>query len=233
MHFLYLSVIALFPNLVDNLEHAASFTIATGCLLYFLASIARSRGKFAEVRLVGKWGGWPTTILLRYQDQTIDKATKARYHKELSSLCGGLQFPSTASEEAGDPQRADELYRSAIKKLIELRRGPQYSLIHAENVSYGFRRNLFGLKPAATVIIMAVSFLTAGGWFLVTPTPYNLNLIVQSALAYPHLPLLLLVDIGYAVLWAWAIQESFVFQAGKEYAEALLRTLDQRGEAKK
>ena len=225
------SAIALFPDVTNSIVHASVFTLVAGCLLYFLTSVARSKGKFAEAKLIAKWGAWPTTLLLRHRDQTVDKITKARHHKTLSSLCGGLHFPSEVEEDQS-PEQADEVYRSATKRLLEQRRGAQYGMIHAENASYGFRRNLFGLKPAAIVISMVVSILTTIGWFLVTPAPYTFHLIIQASLAYPHLPLLVLVDVGYVALWVWVVRESFVFQAGKEYAIALLRTLDQQSETK-
>ena len=38
--------------------------------------------------------------------------------------------------------------------------------------------------------------------------------------------MLLAFDVGYILLWAAMINESFVRQAGREYAEALFRTLD-------
>jgi len=37
---------------------------------------------------------------------------------------------------------------------------------------------------------------------------------------------LLAFDVGYFLLWAAMINESFVQQAGREYAEALFRTLE-------
>ncbi len=219
------SAVVLYPSLISGFSQSTAFLVAVASLLYFLASIARSRGKFAEIKLLKKWGAWPTTLLLRHRDKTIDKPTKARYHRALSKLCNGLKFPSER-EEKNAPQEADDIYRSATKKLIEQRRGPQYALIHAENASYGFRRNLYGLKPVGICLTVLAAVLTAGGWWLVMPTPIDWPLIAKSIIAYPHLPLLVVLDIGYLALWLWAIRERFVFQAAQEYAEALLRTLD-------
>ena len=219
------SAIALFPGIVDSVSHSAMFAISAACLLYFLTSITRSRGKLAEVKLLKRWGGWPTTNLLRHRDPVIDPITKARYHAALADLCGGLSMP-TPAEEAADPNRADDIYRSATKKLIEKRRGPEFGLIHGENASYGFRRNLYGLKPVALVETALAVFFTGAAWWLITPQPYTRLSVAQSVINYPHLPLLIGVDIAYALVWLWAVNAAFVLQSGKEYGEALLRSLD-------
>jgi hypothetical protein len=219
------SGIVLYPSLLSRPASSTGFLVAVGSSLYFLASVARSRGKFAEAKLLKKWGGWPTTLFLRHRDPTIDKITKARYHTALSKLCDGLAFP-LAEEEARAPVDADEVYRSATKKLIELRRGKQYELIHAENASYGFRRNLYGLKPVAVAFALLAAVVTAGAWWVVVPTPLDWSAVIKSVIDYPHLPLLIMADLGYIALWLWAIGEPFVYQAAREYAEALLRTLD-------
>lgn len=219
------SAVALFPSIIDSASHSAAFAIAAACLLYFLTTLTRSLGKRAETQLLDRWGGWPTTILLRHSDGTIDPVTKARYHHALQTLCGGIKMPSL-EDEARDPKCADNIYRSAIRKLIEQRRGPEFRLLHGENASYGFRRNLFGLKPVAITETFILSTLTAGGWWLMTPQPYTRLIIAQSVINYPHFPVLLGLNLGYLLLWLWAVTATFVFQAGREYGEALLRTLD-------
>jgi hypothetical protein len=218
------SAVALFPSIIENTSRGAAFVTAAAAVLYFLTSIARSLGKRAEIKLLRRWGGWPTTILLRHQDSGIDRVTKERYHRALERM-SGLKL-ATPEEEQRDLVQADDLYRSATRKLIEQRRDPKYHLIHGENASYGFRRNLYGLKPVAIVETLIVIFATALGWWLITPQPYTLPVVIQTTINYPHFLLLLLLDLSYFLLWIWAVTPNFVYQAGREYGEALLRTLD-------
>ena|SRR5579872_6782541 len=218
------SGVALFPTLLDGWAHSATFAVMSACLLYFVASVARFRGKIVETHLVQKWGGWHTTILLRHSDNTIDPITKARYHRVLSGMCG-VPMPSL-SEESAQPSQSDDIYRSATKKLIELRRSPEFDLIHNENASYGFRRNLLGVKPIALSIILVAVFLTAFALWLVTPQPYTRLVIANSVVHYPYLPLLIAADTGYLFLWLTIVREKFVSHAATEYAVALLRSLD-------
>lgn len=212
------------PKLVENIPDGLSTLVVVAAVTYLLASLARSRGKATEARLLTKWGGWPSTQLLRHRDGGIDSVTKARYHAALSDLCPDLRFP-TINEERLDPRRADDIYRSATKRLIEARRDPQYILLHHENAAYGFRRNLRGLKPIAILVAVVAVAVTAGNWLALTPA-WSLASLVYTAGEYPQLPWLCLFDVSCCVLVVLVVDDNFVAQAAREYAEALLRTLD-------
>jgi hypothetical protein len=219
------SAIVVFPSLVANIPRSTAAAFGLSCLAYFLASLARSRGKMIEERLLANWGGWPTTVMLRHRDNRIDPVTKARYHAALAALCPDLMMPS-AADEWSTPSAADDTYRSATKRLIEMRRGPEYPMLHRENASYGFRRNMLGLKPIAIAVAAMAALVTALGWWTVVWPAPTWESVRASVVTYPYLPVLLAFDVGYFLLWAAMINESFVRQAGREYAEALFRTLD-------
>jgi hypothetical protein len=220
------SAFILFPKLVSDLRSGFSSVLAIGCLLYLLASLARSRGKKAETRLLEAWGAFPTTIILRHREGTIDPITKERYHKALTALQGIGQLP-TAAEEKADPGRADHIYRSATKRLIELRRGAKYQMLEDENASYGFRRNLFGLRLTASSISLMAAIVTAVVWWSLLVKPIDLATVENSISTYPYLPVLIVTDIVYGLLVAWFVDREFVRQAAFEYASALLRTLEE------
>jgi hypothetical protein len=209
---------------IPDLRSGAIALLVVGCLLYFFASLARSRGKILEETLIKKWGAWPTTLFLRHRDEHFDKVTKARYHAALAKLCK-LPFPS-AADELRDPRGADDIYRSATKKLIEARRAPQYKMLHDENASYGFRRNLLGLKSIALVIGALAAVATGLSWRLNLPPSATVSAVFAAFKAAPLLGLLFVIDVGYVVLIAMFVREIFVFQAANEYTDALFRTLD-------
>jgi hypothetical protein len=50
------SAIVVFPSLVSNIPRGAAAVFAFSCLAYFLASLARSRGKKIEEQLLSMWG---------------------------------------------------------------------------------------------------------------------------------------------------------------------------------
>jgi hypothetical protein len=219
------SAIVVAPDLFSSLGKGTASVLALSCILYFLSSVARSRGKLAEVKLTKIWGGWPSTIVLRHRDATFDVFTKERYHKALNRVCPDSLMPSVA-EENSDPQRADAIYRSATKRLIEARRDAKYKLLHGENASYGFRRNMLGLKPVAITIAVLASVLTLAGWAIMQGLPSDHVALLQSVRTYPRYPLLLTADLGYLVIWAAFVNSTFVRQASDEYSIALFRTLE-------
>jgi len=219
------SAIVVFPSLISNIPRSTAAVFGLSCLAYFLASLARFRGKTIEACLLSKWGAWPTTIMLRHRDSCIDPVTKARYHAALAALCRDLTMPSVADEQNA-PSSADDIYRSATKRLIEMRRGPEYAMLQRENVSYGFRRNMLGLKPIALALAAIAVLVTALGWLTILWPAPTWPSILASIATYPYLPVLLAFNVGYFLLWAAMITERFVQQAAYEYAEALFRTLD-------
>ncbi len=221
------TVAAFDPSLIiGSLSHVLSSIILFSGALTLLSNLARWRGKIKERTLIEKWGGWPSTSLLRHRDVTIESFTKARYHRKLENICEGLQMP-TEEEEGVNPSEADERYRSATRRLIEKRREKEYHLVHAENAQYGFRRNLLGLKSTALTILCLVTLFTGLALVYGTRTPISSweSFYVDFHEREP-LYLLLLGNILAMIVWIWAIRPSFVKQASEEYAVALFRTLE-------
>jgi hypothetical protein len=122
-------------------------------VIFWLTKIARDQGKKIEGILFAKWGGKPTTVVLRWSDSHFDVFTKERYRKTLSTMAG-LTLPSEA-EESNDPVRADQAYESCVRALLEKRRGKTHRLIFNENCNYGFVRNLLGLKTTGILVALA------------------------------------------------------------------------------
>jgi hypothetical protein len=112
--------------------------------LYWLASITRLRGKRLEEKLVAKWGGMPTTLILRHRGTFLDPTTKVRYHAEIRTKLG-IVLPS-ADDEAADPISADTLYIGVTRQLREATRGAKHALLLTENIAYGFHRNMLAMR---------------------------------------------------------------------------------------
>jgi hypothetical protein len=216
----------LVPDFFSDFRKWSGSIIVFSAVLYLIASLARSRGKFVEKHLIQRWGGWPTTLVLRHRDSVVDPITKARYHRSLAAISGIHSLPAPM-EEAADPTMADNLYRSATKRLIELRRGRAFRMLEDENASYGFRRNLFGLKWTAVCIALVAAGATAIVWWNSFGRPSNVTTLLQAVSAGARFPALFCVDLIYATAMLCAVTHRFVEQAAYEYAAALFRTLDQ------
>ena len=114
---------------------------------YLLAQLARDPGKRREKQLFAKWGGMPSVKMLRHQDARIDPITKARYHERLCALVAGTAAPSPESERM-DLATADLCYNAWSTHLRNSARDQKrFPLIFDELVSYGYRRNVLGLRP--------------------------------------------------------------------------------------
>lgn len=223
---LYPALLALLPLLVVLLTTSVVgkplatqlLSLAGACgVTYLLANVSRMLGKAQEAKLFARWGGTPTTQMLRHRDVFIDPHTKQRYHAFLARKLK-TDFP-TCDEEAESPEAADERYRAGVKWLLARTRDKKrFGLLFKENLSYGFHRNGFGLKwigtlsgLVATVWLAFVTYADAQGkWSMLPPD----RLVVAG------------VATTITLAWAVYFTESRVRQAAHLYADMLLRACD-------
>ena len=114
-----------------------------------VAQVGRERGRKKEPNLWKSWGGPPTTRLLRHRRQEGDDALAPGLRRQVEEWIG---YPlPTKQEEEANPSWADTKYEEAVTSLREATRDTsRFPLVFAENANYGFRRNLWGLKPRGT-----------------------------------------------------------------------------------
>lgn len=186
------------------------------CLPPMLAQAARDRGKALEPSLWASWGGPPTTRLLRHRDRTVPEITKARYFAVLARTASIVR--PAAEEEVADPDAADEIYASAGDWLRPMTRAHAgTSLVAAKNASYGFARNLLGIRwigfaiAAATAVCMAALAYHRCG---VPNGDFR-----ESGVAS-------LIATICAALWIVAVTPNSVRSAADAYARALLECCD-------
>jgi hypothetical protein len=189
-------------------------TIAIAVVLYAFADIARRRGKTIEPALVEKQGGLPSTTMLRHRDSTFSQQEKARY---LGFIAKQLkeQAPS-AADEARDPAAADGFYvRAASWLRSKTRDRKRFNILFEENVTYGFRRNLFGLKWPALVANAAVVIATACLLAWTVPHEWTHPMI-------PRLVTVLVIAVVHAFYIVTTATERGVIEAGRQYARQLI-----------
>jgi hypothetical protein len=228
-----ITVLVRYPIILTSNAAASLMTVAVSCgLLYLLAAIARSLGKNVERRLLQQWGGWPTTLWLRHSDSNLPRQTKERYHATFVRRVPGLRLPG-ADEERADPAGADDAYRSAVEWLKEQCRGKDYPLVEKENADYGFRRNLLGLKPLG--LVLASTGLMASAIWIGTAVGLRLEDLssrqwqaIAEQLRESPAPLMgvLLLNASGLVFWICVVRDTWVRQAGDQYARALLANCD-------
>lgn len=130
-----------------------------------LGQLGRDRGKRLEPNLWASWGGAPTLQRLRYAGAP-DAGLVDRLHARIANVLGE-PLPTT-DEEAADPTSSDRRYTEATRRLIARTTNHDcFPLVFAENINYGMRRNLLGLRTPG-VIVAGVTALLATVLFALT-----------------------------------------------------------------
>lgn len=202
-----IAIIAFFPEKFIELTLLLGLAISCGTPL-LLTGLARDRGKKKEHELFDQRTKEPTTQMLRHRDNRINPYTKQRYHDTLYYLTN-LPLP-TKAEEYNDPDRADRIYDSCIRRLREATRNDR--LVFNELINYGFRRNLWGMKPFG-VATAAIGFLAT---FLAIFLRWN-------GITNTLVPIIATILNGLFLLW-WLIwiNPDWVRDAAFSYANRLL-----------
>lgn len=129
--------------------------VVTVAVSAFLTQLARDQGKRREGELFRRWGGRPSDRALSYGGRYFADATLARCHKKLATLDPDLQLPPSKDFEKEHAKESKAAYAASTDLLVARTRDKaRFPLLFKENVSYGFRRNLWGLKPVG--ILMSV-----------------------------------------------------------------------------
>ena len=214
---LFVTIAVWVPALYQAATGLVGLAVACGAVAY-LAHLSRALGRKVEPRLYANWGGKPTTLWLSHSDPSLDAQTKVRYHAFLENHINGWIAP-TSEEEARDIQAAEIAYDSAVRWLRENTRDRErYDLIFKENVSYGFRRNLYGLKSVG----LSLGLLCAAG----NGSALYYTSCVTGAAIKPEGLASLVLNLALVVGWIAVVRESWVKDSADGYARALLAACD-------
>jgi hypothetical protein len=183
-------------------------------LVFAGADIARRLGKHIEDRIYAEMGGKPSVTMLRYSDDTFDATSKEQYRAFLSSKVN--QPIPTEQQENDDPKAADAFYERGGGWLRENTRSTKkFPVLFAENVTYGYRRNLLGLKVPAlatnAVLVLLCAFLLYRKGAIDMDDETTMALLVVAALAFVHT--------GFMALGA---SEQSVKEQSRTYARQLI-----------
>jgi len=136
---------------------------------FAVAQLTRDAGKRIEPALWASWGGPPSVRMLRHRDTTIAAGSKAAMHRRFSQL-GVVDHMPTEDEERQNPEATDAIYRTCSdwlrRKALELKAKAPFDVVHSESISYGFRRNLLGIKQYGLAVVgVALALTVAAFWW--------------------------------------------------------------------
>jgi hypothetical protein len=222
---LYPAFLVLFPffitaitNLTDFEKYYQYFTavFSLGLFTYLLSQLGRDLGKKKEPYLFKSWKGKPSVKILRHDDNYLDEITKARYHKALLNNIPEIKIP-TKEEENANSENADCIYESCTKFLISKTRDiKKYPLLFKENVSYGFRRNLWGMKSLAILFISICMLIHT---YFAIDSFTNFQMKITDILVY----LFFICDL---IFWSLIVTKDWIKIPAYAYAERLLESLN-------
>lgn len=146
--------------------------------------------------------------ILRHNDTLIPVPAKARYHALLADQTG-IDAP-LESIEIETPLIADDVYRSWSDHLkVKARDECSYPLLFKENINYGFRRNLLGLKWHCVFTGMLGLVLTIAPKFPV----FTLSQIDWA---------IVILMILYVLVFTFVVNGDWVRMIAIEYAKRLV-----------
>jgi hypothetical protein len=204
---------------ITNIEayyHYLTSFIGIGVFSFVLAQIGRDQGKKKEKKLFEHWGGKPTNMILRHSNNHLDVHTKKRFHTKLEQVIPDMKIP-TPEEELEDLYAADCIYDSCTKYLISKTRDTnKYHLLFKENINYGFRRNLWGMKAWALTIIVGcliIHAVIATEKFTTFETPNTTDWLLLATLVI------------ISMFWLFTVNKEWIKVTAFAYAERLHETL--------
>ncbi|RLQ84839.1 hypothetical protein [Notoacmeibacter ruber] len=187
-------------------------TAGIAVLFFAAADLARRMGRRRERRLFAETGGKPYNTDLCHNNSTLVKGMRDRYRTFLAEKIN--QTPLSEDDERNNPQAARDFYDECFFWLRESTRDTErFKLLFHENVSYGFRRNLLGLKFVGILLNILVFVLAAA---IVWLEPGFVSL------SYGKLVFLAIFSLIHAMFFIFGVSKASVLDASRTYARQLI-----------
>lgn len=155
--------------------------------------------------------------MLLPSDSTIDKLTKKRIYTKLASKDTSLQILLDECDNPNPSIHFRLACSSAYNLIKETNRNN--SLIHKENILYGFSRNMYGVKKYGIIL----SFILFVLEFIQFYFSYNCDLTIASIEFFVSF----IINIFYLLLWIFFVNKKIVKFCAENYAEQLIKAFDQ------
>lgn len=155
-------------------------------LSVLVSKVGHALGARLQGRLEKRWGGLPTHAWLRTGDPTHSEQQRKAWWRALLVLTG-LDIEKAAAEN--DPVEADRVIADAVMAARNKIKGnKKAALVQTYNITFGFARNLAGMKWLTLLICVACSGISAWGnlrWgFETSGTVIQLLFLVISAVYF-------------------------------------------------
>jgi len=210
------TAVAMLTAKLTGLQSLAAGVVGCGGA-FLLTQLARDAGKKHEASLFAKWGGLPSITIFRHRDPRLDSITKARYHKKLAGLVKEAKAPTTEQEQA-DATAADAVYAAWSNYLrVNTRDTKKFALLFQENVAYGYRRNVWGLRALGTIASILSLVACGSRLYVAHSSTGNIDEALGGGAAFAAIMLL---------LWLFRFNGDWVRVPADAYAERLAESVE-------
>ena len=218
---LAVSIVLLTPQLGGIWGSICAIFVYCGGSLWLMQAV-RDRGKSLEARLYRLWGGKPSVAMLRHRDDRLESTIKTRYRRFLCTVVPDLELVSP-EDERNNPEQADARLESANQWLLtQTRDQARFALLFKENVNYGYRRNLMGLKWVALGLDAVALLLVTG----VGVTRWTGQIGTTIEILGPEWWTSLGIAVVHALVFIVYVRADWVRVSAESYALQLLAACD-------
>lgn len=204
---------------MKSLESTLLYSIFIISAIYIISKLGRQAGKHLEQKMFPNKRKLPSTIILRFSDDTIDKITKLRYHKKLNEKIQGLNLPLTLADEERDNE-SDEKYITAgnwLRKYANSNKDKEQR-VYQELKDYNFWRNLLGIKKYCILLYSLIAM-----WEAFSIDKFSLTKLITKP--YPeYIAFLIMVILELAMVVV--VNKKTVLDKSYDYAKALIEVCD-------
>jgi hypothetical protein len=115
-----------------------------------------------------------------------------------------------------------DIYTACVDKLRGLVRAdkPKFGDVHRENIHYGFRRNLWGVKPHGIIVTFIAAEVVCAEM---------VGCVMSHEQVHLAQPVIVGINAVLLLVWIFVVTRAWVKRAAMLYAERLLEALDLLG----
>jgi len=155
---------------------------------------------------------------LRHRDAVIDPVLKARYLFWLGRQL--TEDPPTEQDELNDKVSADRFYSRCTVVLRDRTRDTErFKLVFEENVTYGFRRNLLGLKHPTLVLDCLIGLICIYVFWRGLDMTGNATKPAAVLMAFG-------VTCLHSLYFAFVVTKASVLEAADQYGRQLVLSIE-------
>jgi len=199
---MFFSIFQIPESLITAIVSLGLFFI----VIFALSFIPRELGIKMQQELWKKWGGPPSTLIIRCKDPHLSLELKKQLYKKIEKKYG-IKLPHQ-NDQITDPNNFSKIMDSVFNRVrADLHEKSQDERWKKQNAEYGFLRNLSGCRILWCILSLIGIIGCLGGWVF-----YKNDLIlIGFALNF-------IIGV-FSIIFGWLLSPKAIEDAAFRYAE--------------